>query len=56
MWHAVLWNWLAFSCFATLVLIARYALARTEQQHEQHAMLQAPADEHLEANGVLYRA
>ena len=56
MWHAVLWNWLAFSCFATLVLIARYTLARAEQQHEQHAMLQALADEHLEANGVLYRA
>jgi heme exporter protein C len=49
MWHAVLWNWLAFSCLAALLASVRYALARAEQRQHDHAALQALADDHLAA-------
>ncbi len=39
MWYAVLWNWLAFMAFATLLIWVRYRLERTRQQlDEQHAL------------------
>ena len=47
MWTAVLWNWLAFSCFAALVVTLRYKLARAEQRQQEFNDLQALADEHL---------
>ena len=47
MWHAIFWNWLAFSCFALLVTIVRYTLARAEQEQQRYQMLQSLADEHL---------
>ena len=31
MWHAVLWNWLAFSCLALLLVVVRYRLQRMEE-------------------------
>ena len=39
MWHAVLWNWVAFMAFAALLIWVRYRLERTRQQlDEQHAL------------------
>jgi heme exporter protein C len=52
MWTAVLWNWLAFSCFAALVVTVRYLLARAEQRQQATDDLHALADEHLSAHGV----
>ena len=40
MWHAVLWNWLAFSCLALLLVMVRYRLQRMEETVEAaHAQL-----------------
>jgi heme exporter protein C len=40
MWHAVLWNWLAFSCLALLLVMVRYRLQRMEEAVESaHAQL-----------------
>jgi hypothetical protein len=40
MWHAVLWNWLAFSCLAGLLVLVRYRLQRMEETVESaHAQL-----------------
>jgi|BarGraIncu00222A_1022003.scaffolds.fasta_scaffold91349_2 heme exporter protein C len=40
MWHAVLWNWLAFSCLAGLLVVVRYRLQRMEETVESaHAQL-----------------
>jgi heme exporter protein C len=40
MWHAVLWNWLAFSCLALLLVMTRYRLQRMEETVEAaHAQL-----------------
>jgi heme exporter protein C len=52
MMHAVLWNWLAFSCLAVVVTAARYAIARAEQRQHDHAALQALADDHLASHEV----
>jgi heme exporter protein C len=49
MWQAVLWNWLAFSCFAALIVTVRYKLARAEQHQLETETLHALADEHLAA-------
>ena len=39
MWHAVLWNWVAFMAFAVLLISIRYRLERTRQQlDEAHAL------------------
>ncbi len=39
MWHALLWNWLAFLCFAGLLIWVRYTLERRRQQlDEAHAL------------------
>jgi heme exporter protein C len=39
MWHALLWNWLAFLCFAGMLVWVRYMLERRRQQlDEAHAM------------------
>ncbi len=39
MWHALLWNWVAFMAFAALVISIRYRLERTRQQlDEAHAL------------------
>lgn len=40
MWHALLWNWLAFSMVAVILVVARYKLQILEQQVETgHAEL-----------------
>jgi heme exporter protein C len=40
MWQAVLWNWLAFSCLAGLLVVVRYRLQRMEETVESaHAQL-----------------
>ncbi len=40
MWHAVLWNWLAFLCLALLLVMTRYRLQRMEETVEAaHAQL-----------------
>jgi heme exporter protein C len=39
MWHALLWNWLAFSCLALLLIWIRVVLERRQQQlDEAHAL------------------
>jgi heme exporter protein C len=39
MWHAVLWNWLAFMCFAALLVWVRYALERRRHELDEiHAL------------------
>jgi heme exporter protein C len=40
MWHALLWNWLAFSMLAVVLVVVRYRLQALEQQVEdRHADL-----------------
>ncbi len=41
MWHALLWNWLAFSAFAVLLCWLRYRLERTQRDVEETLALEA---------------
>ncbi len=45
MWHAVLWNWLAFLLLATLLTTLRYQLARAEQRSDVAAAQRSLAGE-----------
>jgi heme exporter protein C len=51
MWHAVLWNWLAFSCLAAIVVALRYKLALAERRQQDLEVLRVIGDEHLAAEG-----
>jgi heme exporter protein C len=41
MWHALLYNWLAFTCLAGLFVWMRYSIARAEQELEREQAMQS---------------
>jgi hypothetical protein len=43
MWHALLYNWLAFLFLAGLVVTMRYKVARAEQELEHEQAMQSLA-------------
>src|SRR4051812_48741571 len=50
MWPPLLFNWLAFSCLAAMVVWMRYSLARAEQELErQHAVRSLEGRDEMEA-------